>query len=236
LIRQDPNLDFNWILDSPAPGIPADNFSVRWTRLFNFTESGDYRFFADVDDGVRLYVDGRQLIDAWNTEPPIIHFGDVGSLQPGVHTITVEYFESGGHARARVWTERVDLSSNNWRAAYFNNGNWQEPPILVRQDSEIDFDWGNDSPTGALNDNNFTVRWTGRFFFDPGDYRFFADVAGKDQVKIYLDGWLLADDYRDNAGRVEGVFADVGPGNHTITIEYREDGGRSRIKVGWERE
>ena len=44
--------------------MPQDHFSVRWTREIAF-EEGTYRFYASVDDGMRLWVDGQQVIDAW---------------------------------------------------------------------------------------------------------------------------------------------------------------------------
>ena len=47
LIRDDPALDFNWGSASPGPNMPADHFSVRWTRAFEFTREGDYHCWAD---------------------------------------------------------------------------------------------------------------------------------------------------------------------------------------------
>jgi hypothetical protein len=118
LVREDATIDFNWFLDSPAPGLPADNFSVRWTGVFDFTQAGDYRFFASVDDGVRLYLDGWLVIDAWHEFAPIDHFGTFEAVQPGLHTITVEYFESGGHAKAKVWNEYGNFNSEEWIGEY----------------------------------------------------------------------------------------------------------------------
>jgi hypothetical protein len=45
--------------------LPVDDFSVRWTRNLNFS-AGSYRFYAHVDDGVRLSIDGKPLIDEWH--------------------------------------------------------------------------------------------------------------------------------------------------------------------------
>jgi hypothetical protein len=64
MVRIDPAVRFNWGFGSPAPGIPADNFSARWTRTVWF-DPGHYRFLARVDDGVRVWLIGSQIIDDW---------------------------------------------------------------------------------------------------------------------------------------------------------------------------
>lgn len=233
LIRDDPNLDFNWILDSPAPGIPADNFTVRWTRPLDFGEDGDYRFFADADDGVKLYVDGWLVIDEWNTDQAEVHSGVFADIQRGIHTVTVEYFESGGYARIKVWVEKTTLVEDNWIGEYYDNSDLKDPAFLVRQDSDINFDWDKGSPTAGLAGNHFSVRWRRTLYFTSGDYRFQAEIADKDTVRIYLDGWLVAEGYEEDGGTVSGAFNRLGAGLHTLTVEYQEDTGRAKIKFTW---
>ena len=233
LVREDAELDFNWILDSPAPGIPADNFSARWSRLILF-EGGDYRFFADADDGVKVYVAGWPVIDEWNTNKPVIHEGKFAGVGSGLHEVVVEYFESGGHARIRVWGEKSEFVEEAWRAEYYNNSELQDPAVFVRRDATIDFDWGEGAPDYRLAGNHFSVRWQQTRYLLAGDYRFIAQVADRDRVKIYLDDWLLVDEYKEENGTVAGYFSQVGAGNHTIKVEYFEEVGRAAIKFRWE--
>ena len=61
LVRNDPSINFNWGAGSPAPNIPVDYFSARWTRSLMF-DGGMYRFSAQADDGVRVWLDS-QLAD-----------------------------------------------------------------------------------------------------------------------------------------------------------------------------
>ncbi len=236
LIREDPLIDFNWILDSPAPNIPADNFSVRWTRLFDFFEGGDYRFFAEADDGIRIYVDGWLVIDAWHTSTPTTHSGSFADIQAGIHTITVEYFESGGHAHVKVWAEKTLFVDAQWRGEYYDNSELQEPVFLIRQDESIDFDWDYGSPAEGMDGNHFSVRWKQTLFFDGGDYKFVAEVADRDRVRIYLDDWLIVDQYKEESGTVKGHFGNLGAGYHTVVVEYQEQVGRAEIRVWWERQ
>lgn len=235
LVRNDPNLDFNWILDSPAPGIPADNFTVRWSRQFDFIEDGDYRFFADADDGVKVYVDGWSVIDEWNTDEPQVHSGVFADIKRGIHTVTVEYFESGGYARIKVWAEKTTIVEDNWLGEYYNNPDLRDPAALVRQDGNIDFDWGQGSPVAGLEGNDFSVRWRRTLYFLSGDYRFQAEIANNDAVRIYVDGWLVTEGRKEDGGTVTGIFERLGAGLHTLTVEYQEFTGQARIKFSWEK-
>ena len=103
--RNDADINFNWLLDGPGNGVGPDNFSVKWTRNTYFA-AGTYRFFATVDDGLRLYVDDKLVIDAWRVQPATNYFGDL-RLSPGNHTLRVEYYEEGGSAS-------VGLSWKRW--------------------------------------------------------------------------------------------------------------------------
>lgn len=235
LVREDETLEFNWILDSPDPRIPGDNFSVRWTGIFDFVESGDYRFFAEVDDGIRVYVDGWLVIDAWHTTLSVPYEGDFSDLQAGPHTMVVEYFESGGHARIKVWAKRDTFADANWHGEYYNNLDFQDPVVYSESAPTIDFDWGGSAPNNSITNNNFSVRWSRTLFFDPGDYRFFADVEDEDFVRVTLDGWEIFSEYRKNDGRVEGNFGDLGAGYHNLQVEFQDRGDKAKIKFWWEK-
>ena len=58
----DQNIDFNWGSGSPDGVITNDDFSVRWTGQVQAAHSESYTFYARVDDGVRLWVDGQLII------------------------------------------------------------------------------------------------------------------------------------------------------------------------------
>ena len=105
LVREDSEINFNWGSGSPAPGINADNFSVRWTGQFTF-EAGAYRFKATADDGVRLWVDGALIVDAWREQPPTTYEAMV-TLAAGQHDIRMEYYERGGGSVAQLSWEKV---------------------------------------------------------------------------------------------------------------------------------
>ena len=115
LVRREPRspypLDSDWGYGSPAPGIiPDDNWSARWRGRY-FFEAGSFMFQGRSDDGLRVYIDGIRVIDAWydGYKEPANQFLSIGR---GDHEITIEFFERGGSAFNRVWWYRIDSGSN----------------------------------------------------------------------------------------------------------------------------
>ena len=95
-------LNFNWGIAAPYPGLPVDNFSVRWTKTPTFT-AGTYKFSLGTDDGGRLYIDGvialdQSVVHAYPTPQPSV----TKTLTAGPHVIVVEYFDQTGTAQATL--------------------------------------------------------------------------------------------------------------------------------------
>jgi len=102
--RLDAEMNFDWGMSNPAPGIPADDFSARWTGKLTAPTSGKYRFGAIADDGVRVYVDGKLIAEDWTDHAPATITGEV-TLEAGrSYDIKIEYYESKIGAVAKlVW-------------------------------------------------------------------------------------------------------------------------------------
>ncbi len=106
-VRQDAAINFNWGWGSPsAQLICSDHFSVRWTGRFNFVCSGNYRFTAVVDDGVRVWVDNNLIIDQWREQSVRTFTSDVW-IEGGWHDVKVEYFEQAGVAEAHLYWSKL---------------------------------------------------------------------------------------------------------------------------------
>jgi hypothetical protein len=105
--RLDPKVSFDWGFGSPDPRLPDDNFSSRRTRTVQFS-SGRYRFTTVTDDGLRLLVDGRAVIDQWHDMGRETYTADV-QLSAGPHTIQMDYYEAAGAASAVLgWVKMSD--------------------------------------------------------------------------------------------------------------------------------
>jgi hypothetical protein len=230
LVRQDRDIDFQWGTGSPDPAVPADRFSARWRGYWPF-EAGRYTIVAYSDDGVRIWVDGQRIIDNWVDQAPAIASGEV-YLQAGTHLIEVEYFDNREGAQIRVYWEKQG-SFANWKGEYFANPRLEGEPALVRNDEEINFNWGNGSPSPQIPADNFTVRWTQSISFTEGAYRFKA--RADDGVRVWVDDRQIIDAWLPNVEQTFVGYVWLAGGNHTVRIEYLELGGNASVQV-WREE
>jgi hypothetical protein len=100
--RIDPTINFNWGSGAPLPGIGTETFSVRWTGSIVPRYSETYTFYTISDDGVRLWVNGQQIINNWTLHGPTEDRGTI-ALQAGrPYDIRLEYFEDGGGAQIQL--------------------------------------------------------------------------------------------------------------------------------------
>lgn len=104
LVRNDPAINFNWGPGSPAPGVPPNDYSVRWSRA-DFFEDGNYLFRVNVEGGARLWLDGRLLIDSWQGEGLRLLEAESGPIGRGDHDLRVDYFKRSGNGQIAVGWE-----------------------------------------------------------------------------------------------------------------------------------
>jgi len=95
-----PYIRYNWGYRSPAHNVPYDNFSARWRGIFLF-EAGEYQFDAHVDDGIRILLDGRLILEHWQDNSENQHQVKVTPGQ-GQHLVEVEYFDATDDAYLQV--------------------------------------------------------------------------------------------------------------------------------------
>jgi hypothetical protein len=87
----------HWGLGSPHYAVPEDNFSSRWESCLVLDRPHDVVFRLGSDDGSRLAIDGRSVIDQWRGQPYAEQTASV-HLAAGVHYVVVEHFELTGTA------------------------------------------------------------------------------------------------------------------------------------------
>ncbi len=229
LVRNDPEIRFDWGSGSPAAGLPADNWSARWTRSLDLAE-GAYRFTLEVDDGARLWVDGQLVIDQWR-DGIGSYTGDI-YLTGGTHQLRLEMYEHLGDARARLgWSLVQDYP--DWKGEYYTNRDLAGSPRLVRNDPQIHFDWGSGSPSLLVGADSFSVRWTRVLDFAEGIYRFCAQAD--DGVQVQMDDKeMLIEEWHDGPGT---YCADTYliAGRHKVRVDYYEHLGEATIQFGWRR-
>ena len=92
LTRTDAQVDFNWNWESPGPNVPREYFSVRWTGKLYAPTSGTYRFSATVDDGVRVWVGGKKVIDEWRKQDDSRFVGEISLNGKQLYDLRIEYY------------------------------------------------------------------------------------------------------------------------------------------------
>ncbi len=126
----------------------------------------------------------------------------------------------------------VPEPSGFWTGHYFPDRNFGGSPV-IRQDPEVNFRWGTNSPVTGIPSDQFSVRWERTVFFDAGTYRF--EAGADDGVRVFVDGIVVIDEWREQPFTWFARDAYVGGGNHTVRVEFYEEGGEAGITVRWVR-
>jgi hypothetical protein len=103
LTRIDPQISFTWPVDTvPDEALGSGAYSVRWTGEIEAAFTETYIFYTNSADGVRLWVDGRQLVDNWTDHDVTENSGKIDLIAGNVYSLQMEYYESGNGAVAEL--------------------------------------------------------------------------------------------------------------------------------------
>ncbi|MEW6680459.1 MAG: PA14 domain-containing protein, partial [bacterium] len=117
----------------------------------------------------------------------------------------------------------------------YNNKDLTGTPVLTRNDKEIDFNWESDSPDSSVNSNEFSVRWERKIDVPcAGSYTFYT--LTDDGVRLYIDGAIKIDDWKDHSEKENKCSLYLSQGEHIIRMEYYENKGEAVAKLYWESE
>lgn len=241
--NHNPDININWHFDSPDPSVVRDYFSARWTRT-EYMEPGRYRFTATADDGVRVWVNGQLLINAWYNQPMTTYTAYI-DLEAGTVPIKVEYYDNQHQALIQVSWHYVTGSDvfvagpnweptiTGWRGEYYNNMLFAGPPNLVRNDPAINFDWGLDSPAPqTIYDDRFAVRWTNTLNLPAGRYRF--TTTSDDGVRLWVNDRLVIDQWHAQTSLTHTTADLMLSGPVSIKMEYYDEIGLAEARLTWE--
>jgi len=102
LTRTDATVNFDWGNGNPGSPINNDNFSARWTGKIQPCYSETYTFTTRSDDGIRLWVNGTQIINNWTDHGATNNTGSISLIAGQKYDIILEYYENGGGAVAQL--------------------------------------------------------------------------------------------------------------------------------------
>jgi alpha-L-fucosidase len=103
LTRTDPGLNFAWrTKGSPAPAIPVDNFSARWTGLVQAQFTGPHTFVVVSDETVKVWINGQLVIDHSTPHAAAVDSATVNLVAGKKYSIRVDYTEHTGEAYLKL--------------------------------------------------------------------------------------------------------------------------------------
>jgi len=106
-VRHDAAIQFNWA-KGPLDGFGANDYSVRWTADFIAPKAGPYEFEATSDDGCRVWLDDKKIIDGWSVHGSTTYDSPRIRFKAGEkHRFRMEYFQADGGAEATLAVHRI---------------------------------------------------------------------------------------------------------------------------------
>jgi beta-glucosidase len=109
------------------------------------------------------------------------------------------------------------------KAEYFNNRDFSGAPALVRNDAQINFNWGSIGPAKEINDDNFAVRWTGKIV-PPESGVYQIGWRSNGGVRIYIDEALFLEETSNPRTRNLNKEINLEGGReYDLRVEYTEN-------------
>ena len=219
VVSIDQVVDNSWGTAAPKAGIEAGTFSVSWTGFIAITTAGSYVLTTEANDGVRLIVDGKTVIDDWGVRTTVSRKSVQLNLAVGAHALQLDYMQAGGAADAAtcrfLWSpngqpeavvpagvlrpapEPLMGTGTGLLGSYFPLPNFAGS-VVTRRDPVVNFTWpAAPGPVGIPADN-FSVAWDGEvqaLYSGPTTFL----VGSDDGNAVFLDGKLLMDNWSVHA-------------------------------------
>jgi prepilin-type N-terminal cleavage/methylation domain-containing protein len=119
---------------------------------------------------------------------------------------------------------------SGWVGEYYTNQSLTGSPNFCNDDAAISFNYGSGSPKAGFPSDNFSIRWTKTVNFSNGNHVF--TMGSDDGSRLYIDGTKVLDMWRDQSYATSTVTRSLS-GNHTVTMEFYENGGLANATLAW---
>jgi hypothetical protein len=253
----DPNIEHQWYLAAPAPGVPADHFSIRWSGWIKAPEAGAYRMTLRGDDGFRLFIDDNRIIDCWRGGQNHESANIILTGKP--QKIRVEYFDIEHAAWVGLWWQPVVAGitlpavvpaevlftseksatatqkkrrtpANGLTAAYFTTtgSRLYARDYLYRTNSS----WNDWSPLQSVPVNGM-ARYAG-YLVVPRSGRYTLVAWGDDRLRLAIDGHPMFEAHPGLAGGTVKAIVELTAGTpHEIAIEFVDHRDWGAWGINW---
>lgn len=222
-----------------------------WSQLIQKTVLSDIPFITDVT------VTSTSITITWDDVPEAVGYDmevDGVIIDNGSNTIFAhEGLEPNTQHTYRIRARLANGTTGEWstliikstlpasgsgtglKGDYFDNEDLTDLKT-TRVDSSVNFDWNNQSPASGIEDDAFSIRWTGQIepLFSEL-YTFSTEAHGG--VRLWINDQLLIDDWDAHYMSEQSGTINLEAGNrYDIKLEYRETNGVALVKLFWESE
>ncbi len=229
----------------PDPLVPSSPLSIRWTGKLTAPATGEYTFAFTSDDGCRLYIDGKQIINDWTIRPSTTNYATITLEEGKVYELKAEYFDNGGEAIAQLDWKTPTVNALKYiligkeafpdglRAEYYDKVDPSGRPKARRTVENLYFDPKNQMFDSAIPDSPMSIRWTGDLVA-PTTGRYTFAFTSDDGCRLYLDDELLIDAWYVRSAETNYVSVSlVGGQRYALKAEYFDNGGEAIAKLEW---
>lgn len=208
LVRTDATVNFNWNAAGPDPSIGQTNYVVRWTGCVQPQFSENYTFYATADDGVMLYVNGQQLVDAWVDEAATTYQRSIALKAQQLYNIEMDYYQDGGGAVAELqWSSPSTPEAVIPQSQLYPYSNPPPTVVLSSPTNNSSFTASASVTIGATADAPYNPISTVTFYTNGG---FFVTLSNSPYAPLY-----------------EVTAAGLGAGSYALTAVATDGSGLS---------
>ncbi len=119
------------------------------------------------------------------------------------------------------------------RGEYFDNMNLAGKPVLTRIDSVVNFNFSTGSPAPGVPEDHFSIRWKGTIM--PPDTIHHIGISTDDGGRLWVDGKLLIDDWRDHAEEPHSAQVELVPGkSYDVRFEQYDNALGAVARLTWD--
>jgi len=134
-----------------------------------------------------------------------------------------------------VMVEPIPASAlSGLKGEYFNNHELKDAPALVRSDAQVNFEWGAFAPAPGVNEDNFSIRWTGKLKA-PESGKYSIGISGNGGMRLTVDGQTVIEELNNRRTRTLAKDIQFEAGHtYELRLEYFDNTNQfAAAKLMW---
>jgi hypothetical protein len=260
-------VDANINVDSTREAWPGtklvDQFYIRWTGKLRTAANGSYTFFVESDDGSRLFIDGKEIVNNDGAHAMEEKSGTV-ELKPGDHDFKLEFYEKDLDAGCKFsWqppgaAKQIVPASVLFHAGAEGSGDLDGKPGLLaeyygmdssiedfpklaadkkptvkRVDKNVNFESTQEAWPGTDLVDHFYIRWTGKLTASKAG-KYTLFLESDDGSRCFIDGKQVVNNGGEHGMEEQSGEVELTAGAHDLKIEFFENEVDAGCKFFWQ--